>query len=146
MFMPNDASSGSEVRYVQPGRALRCWGVQQQDGAWNFRTVKMAAAALGMYFVRFLRRAFCSLIAICFWIFTRSCCTQACASQTLMGGSLSITIVSTSVSKLFSCSACLQAALLQRMLGSLHHLLNVISCTQQRICWSCLTASAHSSL
>lgn len=36
-------------------------------------TVKMAAAALGMYFVRFLRRAFCTLMAICFWILTRSC-------------------------------------------------------------------------
>lgn len=49
-------------------------------------TVNMAAAALGMYFVRFFRRAFCSLIAICFWIFTRSCWTQACAHQTMADG------------------------------------------------------------
>lgn len=35
--------------------------------------MKMACAALGMYLVRFFRRAFCSLMAICFWILTRSC-------------------------------------------------------------------------
>jgi len=98
--------------------------------------VKMACAALGMYFVRFFRRAFCSLMAICFWILTRSCeCEGArSASVQLLEGRRNSTKQADATAQvcpivqelLVRSSNHLQAALLQGLPHRLHHLLNVV--------------------